>query len=48
MLFFWYCIDDYVAGVAHAPELGHVPWWVVLVLHLLIIPFLRARVRVEH
>jgi hypothetical protein len=37
MLFFWYCVDDYLAAVTHNAALGHVPWWVVLVAH---VPFM--------
>jgi hypothetical protein len=39
MLFFWYCFDDYIASLAGNPAIGHVPWWVVLVLHLFLAPF---------
>ena len=39
MFFFWYCFDDYVAALAHNPDLGTVPWWVILALHLVLAPF---------
>jgi predicted ABC-type sugar transport system permease subunit len=35
MLFFWYCVDEYFARLCNNPELGHVPWWVILVLSII-------------
>jgi predicted ABC-type sugar transport system permease subunit len=40
MLFFWYCFDDYVAQLVGNPSLGNVPWWVILVLSLVLVPFM--------
>lgn len=42
MFFFWYCFDDYLARVLENPDLGSVPWWVVLVAHLVLAPFFRS------
>ena len=42
MFFFWYCFDDWIASITHTPWVGHVPWWVVLVLHLVLMPFFRS------
>lgn len=43
MFFFWYCFDDYVARLADNPDLGTVPWWVILVLHFVLAPFFGRR-----
>lgn len=43
MFYFWYCFDDYVARLANNPELGTVPWWVPLVLSLIVSPFFVRR-----
>jgi hypothetical protein len=40
MLFFWYCFDDYLARVCHNPDLGTVPWWVILLLNFVFLPML--------
>lgn len=35
MLFLlWWCFDDHLAAALHAPGLGHLPWWVVLLAAL--------------
>jgi hypothetical protein len=39
MFFIWYCFDDHLAAILHNPDLGHVPWWVVLLAHLFLAPF---------
>lgn len=43
MLFFWYCLDDYLAATFHNAALGTVPWWVVLIAHLPLGLLLRRR-----
>ena len=40
MFFFWYCFDDWMAQAFSNPALGAVPWWVVLVAHLVLAPVL--------
>lgn len=33
MLFLlWWCFDDHLAAALNAPGLGHLPWWVVLLI----------------
>lgn len=33
MLFLlWWCFDDHLAAALNAPGLGHLPWWVVLLM----------------
>lgn len=34
MLFFplWWCFDDHLAAALNAPGLGHLPWWVALLI----------------
>lgn len=36
MIWFWYCFDDYMAQVMNNPDLGTVPWWVVLCISLVL------------
>lgn len=43
MLFLWYCFDDWTAKVSGVEWLGSVPWPVVLLAHLILIPLLRGR-----
>jgi hypothetical protein len=28
----WWCVDDHLAQLLGRPELGHLPWWFVLVI----------------
>lgn len=36
MFFFWYCFDDWLAGVTNTPWVGDVPWIVVLLSHFIL------------
>ena len=29
---FWWFFDDHLAAAANLPALGHLPWWVVLLI----------------
>jgi hypothetical protein len=40
MFFLWYCFDDKLAALLNMPQLGHVPWWVILLLSLVVMPLL--------
>jgi hypothetical protein len=40
MFYFWYCFDDWLAGVTATPWVGDVPWWVPLVVSLMLSPFM--------
>lgn len=39
-LFFWYCCDDYFAAQLNQPWVGEIPWWVVLTISAMFIPFM--------
>jgi hypothetical protein len=28
----WWCVDDHLAAALNAPGLGHLPWWVPLIM----------------
>ncbi|MBU2233153.1 MAG: hypothetical protein KKG69_17955 [Alphaproteobacteria bacterium] len=30
----WWCFDDHLAAALETPGLGHLPWWVVLLIGL--------------
>lgn len=36
LFLFWYCFDDHLAEILNAPALGHVPWWVILLIGIVI------------
>jgi hypothetical protein len=38
MFFLWYCIDDSLAAFLQMPQLGHVPWWPVLIMSIVVVP----------
>jgi hypothetical protein len=40
MFFFWYCFDEHLATIFSNAALGHIPWWMVLVAHLVLLPFM--------
>lgn len=43
MLFFlWWCFDDHLAAALNMPGVGHLPWWVVLLIALSITPSVSA------
>jgi hypothetical protein len=31
---FWWCVDDHLAAALNVPELGSLPFWVVLLISL--------------
>lgn len=32
----WWTFDDHLAAFLNIPEVGHLPWWVLVVLELLV------------